>query len=83
MGRFSNKFAGNYQNAYDGPVYNSGFREYNGSLMLGINKNWGHSHLTFSSYNNTLNLVEGERDSFGKFIYLNGNGDEVTASDQE
>ena len=83
LGRFSNKFAGNYKNAYDGAVYNSGFREYNGSLMLGLNKNWGHSHLTFSTFNNTLNLVEGERDSFGKFIYQNAKGNEVTATDED
>ncbi len=83
LGRFSNKFAGNYKNAYDGAVYNSGFREYNGSLMLGLNKNWGHSHLTFSTFNNTLNLVEGERDSFGKFVYQNADGNEVTATDED
>jgi iron complex outermembrane receptor protein len=83
LGRFSNKFAGNYQNAYDGKVYNSGFKEFDGSLFLGINKNWGHSHLTVSSYNNTLNLIEGERDSLGKFIYVNSNGDELTASGKD
>ncbi|AZA58619.1 MULTISPECIES: TonB-dependent receptor [Flavobacteriales] len=83
LGRFSNKFAGNYQNAYDGKVFNSGFKEINGSLFLGINKSWGHSHLTVSSYNNTLNLVEGERDELGRFIYENANGDEVVATDKD
>ena len=80
LGRFSNKLAGNYQNKYDGKVYNSGFQEYNGSLMLGINKNWGHSYITLSTYNNTLNLVEGDRDSTGNFIYATANGDELTAT---
>jgi len=83
LGRLSNKFAGNYQNAYDGKVYNSGFKELDGSLFLGIIKNWGHSHLTLSSYNSTINLIEGERDSLGKFIYVNSNGDEVTASGKD
>jgi len=83
LGRFSNKFAGNYQNAYDGKVYNSGFKELNGSLFLGVNKNWGHSHLTVSTYNNTLNLIEGERDSTGKFTYVNSNGDELTATNYD
>ncbi|MGJ1446023.1 TonB-dependent receptor [Sphingobacterium spiritivorum] len=83
LGRFSNKFAGNYQNAYDGKVFNSGFKELNGSLFLGINKSWGHSHLTVSSYNNTLNLVEGERDELGRFIYENADGDEVIATDED
>lgn len=80
LGRFSNKFAGNYQNAFDGKVLNSGFREFDGSLMLGINKNWGHSHLTISTWNNILNLPEGERDSLGRFTFVNSNGDEMTAA---
>ena len=70
LGRFSNKFAGNYQNKYDKKVYNSGFQEINGSLFLGITKKWGYSHLNLSSFNNHLNMVEGERDSLGNFIFL-------------
>ncbi len=69
-GRLSNKLVCNYQNPLDGKVYNSGFKEYDGSLMLGVNKNWGHTHLTISSYNTLINLVEGERDSLGKFTFL-------------
>lgn len=72
--RFSNKFAGNYQNKYDGKVYNSGFHEYNGSLFLGINRKWGYSHLNMSTYNNTLNMVEGERDSLGNFLLVRPDG---------
>jgi len=83
LGRFSNKYAGNYQNAYDGKVLNSGFREFDGSLMLGINKSWGHSHLTVSTWNNIVNLPEGERDSLGRFIFVNSNGDEVTANSDD
>lgn len=79
LGRLSQKLSGNYQNIYDGRVYNSGFKEWDGSLFLGINKSWGHSHVTVSSFNQTLNLVEGERDSTGAFTYVNANGDEVTA----
>lgn len=79
-GRFSNTFAGNYQNAYDGKVLNSGFKEYNGSLFLGINKNWGHAHVTISTFNQTINLPEGERDSLGKFTFVNSNGDDVIAT---
>jgi len=60
-GRFSNKFAGDYQNAYDGKVYNSGFREFDGSVSLGINKNWGYSHFILSSFNQTINMIEGEK----------------------
>ena len=37
-GRLTNKLAGNYENKYDGKVLNSGFKELDGNLMLGINK---------------------------------------------
>ncbi len=83
LGRFSNKYAGNYENKYDGKVYNSGFKEYNGSLFLGINKNWGHSHFNFSTYNAALNLVEGERDSTGKFIFTLADGTGQTAAEDD
>ncbi len=83
LGRFSRKIAGNYQNRYDGKVYNSGFKETDGSLFVGINKNWGHSFWTISSFNQNLNLVEGERDSLGNFTYVNANGDEMTASEKD
>ena len=87
LGRFSNKFAGNFQNKYDGKVYNSGFQEYNGSLFLGLTKKWGYSHLNISTFNTTLNMVEGERDSLGNFIYASpdGNGSitEVSASTED
>lgn len=81
--RFSNKFAGDYQNAYDGKVLNSGFKEFDGNVSVGINKNWGYSHLIFSSFNQSINMVEGERDSLGKFIFVNSDGDEVTAESSD
>lgn len=83
LGRFSNKIAADYTNKYDKQVYNSGFKEIDGSLFLGINKSWGHSHLTFSTYNNVLNLVEGERDSLGNFIFMNSNGEELVAGNSK
>jgi iron complex outermembrane recepter protein len=83
LGRLSHKFAGNYQNSYDGKVYNSGYKEYDGSLFLGINKKWGHAHWQINSFNNTLNLVEGERDSTGKFMFLTPEGNEKTANDKD
>lgn len=80
LGRFSNKYASNYQNKYDGKVLNSAYKEINGNLSLGINKRWGHSILTISSYNTHLGIVEGERDSFGKFTYINSLGKTTTAT---
>jgi iron complex outermembrane receptor protein len=78
LGRFSNKLAGNYQNKYDGKVYNTGFQEFDGSLFLGITKKWGYSHVTLSSFNTTLNMAEGERDSLGKFVFESPDGNGAT-----
>lgn len=87
LGRFSNKLVGNYQNKYDGKVFNSGLQEYNGSLFLGINKKWGYSHLNLSTFNTTINMVEGDRDSLGNFIFAvpDGNGSitEVSATEKD
>jgi iron complex outermembrane receptor protein len=78
--RFSSKMAGNYRNQYDGIVYNSGFNEYNGSFQLGVQKKWGTSSVSFSTYNSTINMVEGERDSLGNFLVVNQNGEENSAT---
>ena len=69
MLRGSIKNAGNYHNAYDGYVLNSGFREANVSGNIGLNRKWGFSHLIFSAFHQQPGLVEGERDSLtGKFL---------------
>ena len=87
LGRISNKSAGNYQNRLDGKVYNSGFKELNGGLFLGINKNWGYTHLHVNSFNSTLNMVEGDRDELGRFVFVkddgNGSTEEVSATDAD
>lgn len=51
-----------YQNKYDGYVPGSQFRERAGRLMLGVNKEWGHSRLTWTAYHLTPGIIEGERD---------------------
>ncbi|MDD2797335.1 MAG: TonB-dependent receptor [Bacteroidales bacterium] len=67
--RYSNKQAHAYQNRYDGYVFNSGFKENALKGMLGLNKEWGFSHLTLSAYHIQPGIVEGERDSVtGNFI---------------
>lgn len=60
--RFSDKMAHAYKNKYDGYVPGSQFRERGGRLMLGLDKKWGHSHLTWTAYHLTPGIVEGERD---------------------
>lgn len=67
--RYSNKMAHAYQNKYDGYVFNSGMKENNFGGLIGLNKQWGYSHLHFGVYNLTPGIVEGERDSAtGKFL---------------
>ncbi|MBI3512159.1 MAG: TonB-dependent receptor [Bacteroidetes bacterium] len=67
--RYSNKMAHCYQNKYDGYVLNSGFSESDFKFMTGINRNWGYSHLTVSSFDQHLGIIEGARDSAtGKFL---------------
>lgn len=60
--RFSDKMAHAYKNKYDGYVPGSQFRERAGRLMLGLNKRWGHSQLTWTAFHLTPSIVEGERD---------------------
>ena len=60
--RYSDKMAHAYKNKYDGYVPGSQFRERAGRLMLGVNKAWGHSRLTWTAYHLTPGIIEGERD---------------------
>ncbi|MCB0522566.1 MAG: TonB-dependent receptor [Lewinellaceae bacterium] len=79
MGRGSFKQSGNFSNPADGKVYNSGFREIAGSGFIGINRNWGHSELHFSTFNQKPGIPEGERDSLGQFtglVAMNGTEEE-------
>ena len=60
--RYSGKFAHAYKNKYDGYVPGSQFREQAARLMLGFNKQWGHSHLIWTTIHQTPSIIEGERD---------------------
>lgn len=60
--RFSDKMAHAYKNKVDGYVPGSQFKERAGRLMLGLNKRWGHTHLTWSAFHQIPSIVEGERD---------------------
>jgi iron complex outermembrane receptor protein len=86
LARVSNKTSRSYSNAFDGTVFNSGFRETNLNSTLGISKKWGYSELTISSFNQSIGLVEGDRDADGHFTRLkneNGTETEVTVTDDE
>ncbi len=72
-----------YKNAYgfgykDATVPNSGFDELNFNGMLGLNKSWGYSHLTFSRFHTNIGLVEEGPDKGGN--YLNEDGDVISQS---
>ena len=60
--RFTDKYAHAYKNETDGYVPGSQFAERAGRLMVGLNKRWGHSHLTMTAFHQTPSIVEGERD---------------------
>ena len=60
--RFSSKMAHAYKNKYDGYVPGSQFRERAGRLMMGLNGQWGHSHLIWTTIHQTPSIIEGERD---------------------
>ncbi|WP_083321193.1 TonB-dependent receptor [Hymenobacter glacialis] len=87
LARGTRKVAGAYQNRYDGRVYNSGFNEWDANGYVGVNKSWGYSHLTFSSFNQRVGLTEGARDSatgiFLKDIADGPNTRAVLVNDQE
>ena len=80
LARGTRKVAGNYQNRYDGRVYNSGFNEWDANGYVGLNKSWGYSHLTFSTFNQRLGLTEGARDpQTGRFLKDVPSGDSTLA----
>jgi iron complex outermembrane receptor protein len=79
----SNKSAADYTNKYDGPVFNSKFKENNVGGYVGYNGKWGYSHLLMSNFNLKTGLVEGERDAAGYFVKDIAGGAQVrtTSSD--
>lgn len=58
--RWSQKMAHSYKNAHDGYVGGSQFREQAFTQLLGLNRQWGYSHLTLSYYHLMPSIVEGE-----------------------
>jgi len=75
--------ASDYQNKYDGKVFNSKFSQNNFGGYAGYNSNWGYSHLLFSNFNLKAGLVEGERDAQGYFVKPVAGGLTVRASEDD
>ena len=61
--RWSGKMAHAYKNKYDGYVPGSQFKEMGGRLMMGLQKQWGHSRLTWTAYHLNPSIIEGGRDA--------------------
>jgi iron complex outermembrane receptor protein len=64
---------GSYKNAYSfntptGYFPNSGFNETDLNGMLGLNKSWGYSHLTFSYFKNNIGFYDPEFNSAGQYV---------------
>jgi iron complex outermembrane receptor protein len=78
LARVSSKHAGNYTNAYDGKVYNSGFKEFDYNGYLGTTRKWGFSQIHFSNFSQRIAMSEGNRDSLGNFIKSVIKDDSVT-----
>ena len=79
----TSKKAGDYQNKYDGKVFNSKFNELNGGGYIGIEKDWGYSHLIINQFNQKIGMIEGERDANGFFLKPIAGGDFITPTQQD
>ena len=65
----SYKAAADYKNKYDGYVFNSKFNDKAFGGYLGLNRQWGYTHVYASMYDQHLGLIEGERDAAtGQFL---------------
>lgn len=68
-GYVTEKQAHDYQNKYDGYVFDTRFKNNNYGASLGVNKSWGSSKLSFTAFDQQLGIAEGNRDSLsGKFV---------------
>ncbi len=77
--RSTYKNAASYKSPFE-RIYNSGFNEKDGNLLLGLNRTWGFSHLHASWYDANIGLVEGKRDSSTN-NFLNSGGEPVSDAD--
>lgn len=80
----SYKAAQDYQNKYDGYVFNSKFYNANFGGMLAYNGSWGNSRILVSNFDQHLGIVEGDRDeTTGAFIKPLPGGDETIATNDD
>ena len=63
LARVSHKQAMDYANAIDGRVFGTAYSETDASGSLGIHRQWGYSHISFSAVNDLQEIPDGSRDS--------------------
>ncbi|HRO70885.1 MAG TPA: TonB-dependent receptor plug domain-containing protein, partial [Chitinophagaceae bacterium] len=79
----SYKAAQDYQNKYDGHVFNSKFHNRNAGALLGYGGSWGHANIRISHFDQQLGIIEGERNVInGRFLKPTVNG-EVDADESD
>ena len=76
------KDAHDYSNKYDGSVYDTRFHNTDFGASAGINKSWGSSRFSYTSFNEKTGIPDGTRDSTtGGFLKdVNKNGVDVLNS---
>lgn len=78
------KAASDYQNKYDGYVFNSKFNEHNAGGYIGYNADWGFSHILLSNFDLKAGLVEGKRDPLtGNFLKTISNISDTIATNAD
>lgn len=80
----SYKGAQDYQNKYDGRVFNSKFYNRNFGGLLGYTGRWGYSRLSASNVDQHIGMVDGGRDEItGAFLKNNPDGTQTVAGDED
>ena len=62
-GRWTQRLAHAYKNSKDGYVPGTQFQEQAATVLVGLNRNWGHSHLKMSYFHLNPSIAEGKRDA--------------------
>ncbi len=57
------KMSHDYQDKYDGYVYDTRFQNVDYGATIGVNRSWGSSRLTYTSFNEKTGIPEGTRDT--------------------
>lgn len=78
------KGAQDYQNKYDGRVFNSKFYNKNFGGLLGYTGNWGYSRISVSNFDQHIGMIEGDRDdATGAFLKTNEDGTQSIVGDDD